>query len=155
MFLKWFAPTPYLAPMQTYGQKASKIPPHLWPPKIFFQKSGSVTFVPLWCSNFMQKIRKTNERSPRYSKMDGPTDHGQGRLLRTLSGKPGFQNISFHLFYIVKKVLISEIITNQRSGVRKFGHEKRKETLYISMDKALMFRWWIVTESSVVKIFQR
>ena len=32
--------------------------PHLWPPKIFFQKSGSVTFVPLWCPNFMQKIRK-------------------------------------------------------------------------------------------------
>ena len=27
-------------------------------PKIFFQKSGSVTFVPLWCTNFMQKIRK-------------------------------------------------------------------------------------------------
>ena len=25
--------------------------PHLRPPKIFFQKSGSVTFVPLWCSN--------------------------------------------------------------------------------------------------------
>ena len=24
----------------------------------FFQKSGSVTFVPLWCTNFMQKIRK-------------------------------------------------------------------------------------------------
>ena len=32
--------------------------PHLRPPKIFFQKSGSVTFVPLWCTNFMQKIRK-------------------------------------------------------------------------------------------------
>ena len=27
-------------------------------PKIFFQKSGSVTFVPLWCTNFMQKIKK-------------------------------------------------------------------------------------------------
>ena len=32
--------------------------PHLRPPKIFFQKSGSVTFVPIWCTNFMQKIRK-------------------------------------------------------------------------------------------------
>ena len=32
--------------------------PHLWPTKIFFQKSGSVTFVSLWCTNFMQKIRK-------------------------------------------------------------------------------------------------
>ena len=28
------------------------------PPKILFQKSVSVTFVPLWCSNFMQKIRE-------------------------------------------------------------------------------------------------
>ena len=37
--------------------------PHLRPPKIFFQKSGSVTFVPLWCPNFMQKTRKTNEQS--------------------------------------------------------------------------------------------
>ena len=27
-------------------------------PRNFFQKSGSVTFVPLWCPNFMQKIRK-------------------------------------------------------------------------------------------------
>ena len=32
--------------------------PHLWPRKIFFQKLGSVTFVPLWCTIFMQKIRK-------------------------------------------------------------------------------------------------
>ena len=32
--------------------------PHLRPPQIFLQKSGSITFVPLWCSNFMQKIRK-------------------------------------------------------------------------------------------------
>ena len=32
--------------------------PYLRPPKIFFQKSGSVTFVPLWCTNFMQKIRE-------------------------------------------------------------------------------------------------
>ena len=41
--------------------------PHLWPPKIFFQKSGSVTFVPLWYTNFMQKIKKTNE-----PQTDGP-----------------------------------------------------------------------------------
>ena len=27
-------------------------------PKAFFSKIGSVTFVPLWCPNFMQKIRK-------------------------------------------------------------------------------------------------
>ena len=46
-----------------YEQKTSKMPqkwvfPHLRPQDFFFQKSGSVTFVPLWCPNFMQKIRK-------------------------------------------------------------------------------------------------
>ena len=43
-------------------------------PKIFFQKSGSVTFVPLWCPNFMQKTKKTNEQSLRYLKTDTHTD---------------------------------------------------------------------------------
>ena len=28
------------------------------PPIFFFQKLDSITFVPLWCPNFMQKIRK-------------------------------------------------------------------------------------------------
>ena len=70
--------------------------PHLRPPKIFFQKSGSVTFVPLWCTNFMQKIRKILRAVSEIFKdglrtTDGLTD-GQGRLLRTPSGKPGVQN---------------------------------------------------------------
>ena len=30
----------------------------LIPNTIFFQKSGSVTFVPFWCPNFIQKFRK-------------------------------------------------------------------------------------------------
>ena len=34
--------------------------------------SCSVTFVPLWCPNFMQKIEKTNGQ--RYLKMDRQTD---------------------------------------------------------------------------------
>ena len=46
-----------------YGQKISKMPQE-------FQKSGSVTFVPLWCPNLMQKIlKKTNEIFK-----NGPTD---------------------------------------------------------------------------------
>ena len=43
----------------------------------------------------MQKLEKTNERSPRYLKTDGLTDgltDGQGGLLWTPSGKPGVQN---------------------------------------------------------------
>ena len=65
--------------MQRYGQKASKMPQNGYflpfvTPKMFFQKSGSVTFVPLWCPNFMKKIRKTSKRSLRYLKTDGRTN---------------------------------------------------------------------------------
>ena len=41
---------------QKYPQNGV-FPPFVTPQE-FFQKSGSVTFVPLWCTNFMQKIRK-------------------------------------------------------------------------------------------------
>ena len=58
----------------------------------FFQKLGSVTFVTLWCSNFMLKIRKNSVRSLSYLKTDGGTTKGEGWLLRTPSGKPGVQN---------------------------------------------------------------
>ena len=90
--------------MQRYGQKTPKIPPKwgfspfVTPPKIFFQKSGSVTFVPLRCPNFMQKIRKKQWAVSKIFK-DGRTDeltdrrtNGQGGLLWTPSGKPGVQN---------------------------------------------------------------
>ena len=79
--------------------------PHLRPPKIFFQKSGSVTFVPLWCTNFMQKIRKILRAVSEIFK-DGllrtTTDYGlrttdgHGWLHRTLSGKPGVQKCINH-----------------------------------------------------------
>ena len=46
---------------QKYSQNEG-FPPFVTP-QIFFQKSGSVTFVPLWCPNFMQKLKKSNERS--------------------------------------------------------------------------------------------
>ena len=51
--------------MQRYGQKTSKMFPPINSPQDFFQKSGSVTFVPLWCPNFMHKIRK-NTRIQEY-----------------------------------------------------------------------------------------
>ena len=62
--------------------------PHLRPPKIFFQKSGSVTFVPLWCTNFMQKIRQILRAVSEIFK-DGRTDMGD--YIGPLSGKPGVQ----------------------------------------------------------------
>ena len=85
-----------LEPFLRYGEKTSKMPQKwgfspICDPQDFFQKSGSVTFVPLWCSNFMQKIRKNQWTVSEIFK-DGRTDHGrtngQGRLLRTPSGKP-------------------------------------------------------------------
>ena len=62
------------------GKKHQKYPkkgvfPHLRPPKNFFQKSGSVTFVPLWWLNFMQKIRKILRVVSEIFK-DGRTDMG-------------------------------------------------------------------------------
>ena len=71
--------------------------PHLRPPKIFFQKSGSVTFVPLWCTNFMQKFRKILRAVSEIFK-DGllRTTYGprmdMGDYIGPLSGKPGVQN---------------------------------------------------------------
>ena len=59
--------------------------PILWPPKIFFQKSGSVTFVPLWCSNFMQIIRKNQWTVSEIFKdrrtTDGRTDRPRTRAI--------------------------------------------------------------------------
>ena len=50
--------------MQRYEKKLQKYPNKLesspiFDTKDFFQMTGSVTFVPLWCPNFMQKLEKT------------------------------------------------------------------------------------------------
>ena len=58
-------------------------------PKVYFKKLGSVTFVPLWCPNFMQKLEKTNKQSLRYLKTGQLTDHRQGWWHMTPSDKPG------------------------------------------------------------------
>ena len=79
--------------------------PHLRPPKFFFQKSGSVTFVPLWCTNFMQKIRKILGAVSEIFK-DGPrtdyglrtTDHWHRWLHRTPSDKPVSKIFVLHHF---------------------------------------------------------
>ena len=82
-----------------YGQKSTKNAskmggyPNLRPPRFFFPKLGSVTFVPSWCLNFMQNFEKSLERSLRYLKTDALTE-GHGCLHRTPSGKLGVQNDS-------------------------------------------------------------
>ena len=66
--------------MQRYEQKTSKIPLK-WKfsptsePKIFLQKLGSFTFVPLWYRNWMPKVRK-DETSLEILK-DGQKDYGR------------------------------------------------------------------------------
>ena len=63
--------------------------PHLWPPKIFFKKSGSVTFVPLWCPNFMHKLKKTNELFMRYLKQTNePIDKGTEEQTKAIARGP-------------------------------------------------------------------
>ena len=59
------------------GKKHQKCPKCFSPicdPPSFFQKSGSVTFAPLWCPYFMQKIEKTKGRSQGYLKTEQQTD---------------------------------------------------------------------------------
>ena len=62
------------------------------PPTFFFQKSGSVTFLPSWCPNFMQTIRKKQWRVFEIFK-DKPQTNGrtnrQWWLLRTRQKNPG------------------------------------------------------------------
>ena len=60
-------------------------------PMTFFQKPGSVTFVPLWSPNFMQSFRKIVRAVSEIFKDErafGPIDR-QGRLLRTPRVNPG------------------------------------------------------------------
>ena len=58
-------------------------------PKEFFQKSDYVTFVALWYPNFMQKIRKTNGQSLRYSKIHGGTEKSDFK--RSCWVNPGYK----------------------------------------------------------------
>ena len=44
-------------------------------PQDLFQKSGSVTFVPLWCSNLKQKLRKNQLTVSEIFKDRPRTDH--------------------------------------------------------------------------------
>ena len=88
--------------MQRYGQKTSKIPqkwgfsPICDPPRFFFKNRALSLLYPYGALTSCKKLEKTNEQSLRYLKTDGHTDgrtDGQGRLLRTPSGKPGVQNV--------------------------------------------------------------
>ena len=82
--------------MQRYGQKTLIEPPK-WvfspfvTPKDFFKNRALSLLYPNGALTSCKKLEKDNERSLRYSKTDTHT-HGQRRLLRAPSGKPGVQN---------------------------------------------------------------
>ena len=71
------------------------------PTRIFFHKTRSVTFVPLWCPNFMQNLRKTNKQPLWYmlrqnnQTRDGPHQTKKGDLKRSPTLKP-VQNHMHH-----------------------------------------------------------
>ena len=103
---------------QKYGQKTSKMPPK-WgfspicdPSRFFFKNWTQSLLYTYGALTSCKKLDKTNELSLRYLKTDTHTDrrtHGQGRLLRTPTGKPGVQNSKeIH----PKKVNYSRIIDN-------------------------------------------
>ena len=81
------------------GQKTSKMSqkwgfsPICDPPRIFFKNRALSLLYPYGALTSCKKLEKSLERSLRYLKTDhGQTNHGQGQLLRTPSGKPGVQN---------------------------------------------------------------
>ena len=93
-----------LKPFLRYGQKTSKMPqkwgfsPIYDPPRFFFKNRALSLLYPYGALTSCKKLEKSLERSLRYLKTDTHTrtdghTHGQGRLLRTPSGKPGVQNI--------------------------------------------------------------
>ena len=78
--------------MRTKNQICPKLgfPPFV-NPKDFFSKSGSVTFVSLWCPDLMQKLEKKvpeifKDRPRKDTRTNG--QGGQGTLYRTPSNKP-------------------------------------------------------------------
>ena len=90
--------------MQRYGQKTSNMPqkwgfyPICDPQEFFFKNQALSLLYPYGTLTSSKKLEKNNEWSLRYLKTDhgrtnGPRTNGQGRLLRTPSGKPGVQNI--------------------------------------------------------------
>ena len=88
--------------------------PHLWPAKIIFQKLGSVIFIHLWCSNFMQNTR---DKQWTVSEIFTDTNHGQERWLRTPSGEPGVQYVEEKLSKIAVISLKTSKIVNLQSTI--------------------------------------
>ena len=83
-----------------------------------------------------KKLEKTNERSLRYLKTDGPTDHGQGRLLRTPLGKPRVQETCDRIW-----------------ENRKFKYSSLTQDLLIKKS-ASIFNWNIcMTSTHILKLF--
>ena len=64
------------------------VSPFVTPQDFFFEKSGSVTFAPLWYPNFIQKLVKTNEQSLRYLRTDQRTNGRTDQRTRAITKDP-------------------------------------------------------------------
>ena len=91
--------------MNEFWEKAKKVHfwalfAQIWANENFPEKSGSVTFVHLWISNFMQNIRKnkwTNSKKNALLVTDGRT--WVYRTLRPPDGGPKMR--SFNIIYFI------------------------------------------------------
>ena len=84
------------------------------PPRFFFKNRALSLLYPYGALTSCKKVEKNNERYLRYLKTDhgqtnGPRTNGQGRLLRTPSGKPRVQNDLF------TQISVHEITASYRS----------------------------------------
>ena len=78
--------------------------------RYFFLNRALSLLYPYGALSSCKKLEKNNERSLRYLKTDhgltdGRTNHGQGRLLRTLLSKPWGQNIWVKYVLVKKKIV--------------------------------------------------
>ena len=85
-------------------------------PKIFFEKSGSVTFVPLWCPNFMQKFRKIFTAVSEIFK-DGPQTNRPWTDMGDYIG-PSWVNPGSKMFKIIPDFIHNDNKHNIIKGIR-------------------------------------
>ena len=84
-------------------------------PQDFFQKSGSVTFVPLWCTNFMQKFRKILRAVFEIFKDGRTTDYGRTTDMGDFIGPSRVNPGSKKFFTPSPKVFEKKIIVRRHS----------------------------------------
>ena len=99
--------------------------PLLVTPQDFFRNQAVSLLYPYGALTSCKKLEKNNKRSLRYSKTDRRTTDqrtdGQGRLLRTPSGKPKVQNGKmFHFSYRIFDKVLQFVVSFNTKKVKPF-----------------------------------